>query len=193
MDTCWRFAKKNTGPDNGKFPWIDLWGKKHSSNATRFKLYLAFDCKEFKAEQPVEHNKIMRALSEENVKERSKENKATWAAAQATTVALVQPPPRPQSSASAAAVPSSSTRMWAAMTRGHPGCRRGHLRNGSMLPLSARHLTMGNDHAGRSVPSKYAQRPDESCGGAERGGRAGAQVDQRVATSADQCFIFRKR
>ena len=38
-----------------------------------------------------------------------------------------------------------------------------------MLPLSARHLTMGNDHAGRSVPSKYAQRPDESCGGAERG------------------------
>ena len=86
LDTCWRFAKKNTGPDNGKFPWIDLWGKKHSSNATRFKLYLAFDCKEFKAEQPVEHNKIMRALSEENIKERSKENKATWAAAQAAAL-----------------------------------------------------------------------------------------------------------
>ena len=86
LDTCWRFAKKNTGPDSGKFPWIDLWGKKHCSSATRFKLYLAFDCKEFKAEQPVEHNKLLLALSEDNIKVRSKENKATLAAAKAAAL-----------------------------------------------------------------------------------------------------------
>jgi len=83
LDPCWRWAKQNTGPDRDKFPWIDMWDKKHGKNATRFKLYLAFECPQFKEEQPAEHSKLLLGLSADNIKDCSKAAKAQWEAAKA--------------------------------------------------------------------------------------------------------------
>lgn len=80
QDPVWKHAKKNENPSTKeKKPYVDLYeGKEHSDNATKFKLYLAFNSPGFRSSKAYEWCSLVASLTESNVKSCKEEDKSTW-------------------------------------------------------------------------------------------------------------------
>ena len=60
-------------------PYVDIFqGKLHAANATKFKLWLAFDCPEFMKSRPLEWQRLVAGLTAANVKPRKTGDHRTW-------------------------------------------------------------------------------------------------------------------
>jgi len=80
-DKVWAsYAKPNNDPaTKDKKPWVDIFkSMKHTKNATKFKLWLAFSCAEFMNKRPLEWQTLVSDLTAENVKSCKSEDKSTW-------------------------------------------------------------------------------------------------------------------
>ena len=82
-DAVWRYATPNTDPaTKEKKPYKNIFtGLKHSQSATKFKLYLAFDCPEFMRQRPLEWQTLVVSLTNENIKTRKAEDNREHVAA----------------------------------------------------------------------------------------------------------------
>ena len=65
QDKVWKYAEANPNKDEAvKKPYIDIFQKKaHSDHATKFKLFLAFDCAEFMKSKPLEWAELVAGLT----------------------------------------------------------------------------------------------------------------------------------
>ena len=78
-DAVWRYAKANPDKSMPSKPYVDIFqGRAHSDNATKFKLWLAFDCPEFVRTKAREWQTLVASLTEKNVQQRKEEDKAKW-------------------------------------------------------------------------------------------------------------------
>ena len=79
VDKVWTlYAKSNTdAATKAKKPYVDIFQGKPFNNATKFKLFLAFDCKKFKESKPKEWLDLVAGLSDDNVKTRKAEDRTT--------------------------------------------------------------------------------------------------------------------
>lgn len=71
-DKVWRYASANPDADEAKSrPYVDIFkGKSHIDNATKFKVWLAFDCPEFRDTKAREWCELVAGLTEKNVSQR---------------------------------------------------------------------------------------------------------------------------
>jgi hypothetical protein len=83
-DKVWKYAEANPNKAEAvKKPYVDVFQKvSHSDNATKFKLFLVFDCPEFMKTKPLEWTELVAGLTEKNVQQRKEsdvqQRKATW-------------------------------------------------------------------------------------------------------------------
>ena len=78
-DKVWKYAEANPNKAEAvKKPYVDVFQKvSHSDNATKFKLFLAFDCPEVMKSKPLEWTELVAGLTEKNVQQRKESDKAT--------------------------------------------------------------------------------------------------------------------
>jgi hypothetical protein len=79
-DKVWKYAETNRNKEEAvRKPWVDIFQKRaHSDHATKFKLWLAFDCPEFMKGKALEWTELVASLTEKNVQQRKESDKATW-------------------------------------------------------------------------------------------------------------------
>ena len=78
-DAVWQYAKANPDKSMTNKPYVDIFqGSAHSDNATKFKLWLAFDCPKFMRTKAHEWQTLVASLTDKNVQQRKEEDKATW-------------------------------------------------------------------------------------------------------------------
>ena len=77
VDKVWTlYAKSNTdAATKAKKPYVDIFMGKAFGSATKFKLFLAFDCKQFKESKPKEWLTLVAGLTDDNVKARKAEDR----------------------------------------------------------------------------------------------------------------------
>jgi hypothetical protein len=82
-DPVWAHFKHNPDKEDVKHPWVDLYeGEAHGSNATRLKVWLAFDSPLFAKQRPASHLQLLRSLERNNLKNCKEEDVRAWEYAQ---------------------------------------------------------------------------------------------------------------